>query len=115
MIRSNTEQITPSWNDVTARRLVRQGLDVPSQAMRPADIVRTLCGAHAQVLSAALWSIGLRSASLTESEVRDALWIEHSLVKTFGPLGIQMSKTLVAVQLLYTAYFVINKSVSNSL
>jgi hypothetical protein len=39
------------------------------------------------VLSAGLWSIGLRSASLTGSEVSDALWIEHSLVKTFGPRG----------------------------
>jgi hypothetical protein len=76
-----------SWSQVTVRRLVRQGLDAPSQATRPEDIVRTLCGAHAQVLSAAFWSIGLRSASLTESEVRDALWTEHSLVKTFGPRG----------------------------
>jgi hypothetical protein len=80
-------QPMPSWSQVTARRLVRQGLDAPSQATRPEDIVRTLCGAHAQVLSAAFWSIGLRSASLTESEVRDALWTEHSLVKTFGPRG----------------------------
>jgi hypothetical protein len=39
------------------------------------------------VLSAAFWSIGLRSASLTASEVRDDLWTEHSLVKTFGPRG----------------------------
>jgi hypothetical protein len=39
------------------------------------------------VLSAAFWSIGLRSASLTEPEVREALWSEHSLVKTFGPRG----------------------------
>jgi hypothetical protein len=39
------------------------------------------------VLSAAFWSIGLRSASLTASEISDALWIEHSLVKTFGPRG----------------------------
>jgi hypothetical protein len=39
------------------------------------------------VLSAAFWSIGLRSASLTAAEVRDALWSEHSLIKTFGPRG----------------------------
>ena len=49
--------------------------------------MRTLCGAHAQVVSAAFWSIGLRSASLTAPEVSDALWTEHSLVKTFGPRG----------------------------
>jgi len=87
MMRSKTGEMSLPWSHVTARRIVRQGLDAPSQAIRPADIVRTLCGAHAQVLSAAFWSIGLRSASLTMPEVRDALWTEHSLVKTFGPRG----------------------------
>lgn len=76
-----------SWGHVTARRLVRQGLDAPSQGSRAVDIVRTLCGAHAQVLSAAFWSIGLRSASLSAPDISTALWTEHSLVKTFGPRG----------------------------
>ena len=82
-----TQPKAVAWGHVTARRIVRQGLDAPSQISRPEDIVRTLCGAHAQVLSAALWSIGLRSASLTAPEVSNALWSEHSLVKTFGPRG----------------------------
>src|SRR5579871_1822089 len=80
-------EMSASWGQVTARRLNRQWLDVPSQGAQPADIVRTLCGAHAQVLSAAFWSIGLRSASLSMPEIKDALWTEHSLVKTFGPRG----------------------------
>lgn len=50
-------------------------------------MVRTMCGAHAQVLSAAEWSIGLRIAGITQTEIRHALWIERSLVKTFGPRG----------------------------
>lgn len=87
MRRSTSGAMSLSWDQVTARRLVRQGLDAPAKAPRPADIVSDLCGAHAQVLSAGLWSIGLRSASLTEPGVRDALWTEHSLVKTFGPRG----------------------------
>ena len=87
MRQSPTGGMSLSWGQVTARRLVRQGLDAPSPATQPAEIVRTLCGAHAQVVSAAFWSIGVRSASLTEPEVRDALWTEHSLVKTFGPRG----------------------------
>lgn len=87
MMRSPTGGRSLSWSQVTAHRLVRHGLDVPSLATRPAEIVRMLCGAHAQVLSAAFWSIGLRSASLTASEVNDALWTEHSLIKTFGPRG----------------------------
>jgi hypothetical protein len=76
-----------SWAQVCARRLERHALAVPAQDSRPADIASTICGAHAQVLSAAELSIGLRSASITRTEIQDALWIEHSLVKTFGPRG----------------------------
>jgi len=50
-------------------------------------MVRAMCDAHAQVLSAAELSIGLRIAGVTQTEVRQALWIECSLVKTFGPRG----------------------------
>ncbi len=88
MMHSTTGETSVTWSQVTGRRLMRHRLDAPSLAgpdLRPADIVRTLCGAHAQVLSAAFWSIGLRSASLTASEVSDALWTEHSVIKTFGP------------------------------
>ena len=46
-----------------------------------------MCGAHAQVLSAAELSVGLRLAGVTRSDVRAALWDERSLVKTFGPRG----------------------------
>lgn len=76
-----------SWADVTARRVVRHALSTPSKNARPADMVRAMCGAHAQVLSAAFWSIGLRIDSITQQEVREALWTERSLVKTFGPRG----------------------------
>ncbi len=76
-----------SWAEVTARRIARHALSTPSKNARPADMVRAMCGAHAQVLSAAFWSIGLRIASITQQEVRDALWTERSLVKTFGPRG----------------------------
>ncbi|MEU7580068.1 winged helix DNA-binding domain-containing protein [Streptomyces sp. NPDC041068] len=46
-----------------------------------------MCGAHAQVLSAAEVSIGLRSAETTRAHVQDALWTDHNLVKSFGPRG----------------------------
>ncbi|GHO42156.1 hypothetical protein KSX_03190 [Ktedonospora formicarum] len=38
-------------------------------------------------MSAAFWSIGLRITSITQRVVREALWTERSLVKTFGPRG----------------------------
>jgi hypothetical protein len=76
-----------SWAEVCARRLERHALSVPSEDARPADVVATICGAHAQVISAAELSIGLRIAGATRADVREALWSERSLVKTRGPRG----------------------------
>ena len=76
-----------SWADVCARRLERQALSVRASNATPADIVRAMGGAHAQVMSAAELSIALRIAGSTRADVRRALWTERSLVKTFGPRG----------------------------
>jgi hypothetical protein len=76
-----------SWAEVCARRLDRHALSAPLQGARPVDIVATMCGAHAQILSAAELSIGLRLAGVTRADMREALWTERSLVKTFGPRG----------------------------
>ena len=76
-----------SWPEVSARRLDRHALSTPAPDTHPADIVAVMCGAHAQVLSAAELSIGLRIAGATRSDVRQALWTDHSLIKTFGPRG----------------------------
>ena len=75
-----------SWPEVWGRRLDRHGLSAPVRG-GPAEAVAAMCGAHAQVLSAAELSIGLRVAGATRSDVRDALWNERTLVKTFGPRG----------------------------
>jgi len=76
-----------TWAEVSARRMGRQGLTAPLPGATPADAVAAMCGAHAQVLSAAELSVGLRLAGTTRSDVRDAVWEERSLVKTFGPRG----------------------------
>ncbi len=76
-----------SWPEVSARRLERQGLLEPASGARPADLAAAMCGAHAQVLSAAELSIALRMAGGTRTEVQAALWSERSLVKTHGPRG----------------------------
>ncbi|BCB79162.1 winged helix DNA-binding domain-containing protein [Phytohabitans flavus] len=85
---TNRSAVVPrlSWPDVWGRRLDRHGLSTPVRG-RPADAVAAMCGAHAQLLSAAELSIGLRVAGATHNDVRDALWNERSLVKTFGPRG----------------------------
>jgi DNA glycosylase AlkZ-like len=76
-----------TWAQVCARRLERHALLAPAQGAQIADIVAAMCGAHAQVLSAAELSIGLRVGGITRADVREALWTERSLVKTFGPRG----------------------------
>jgi hypothetical protein len=76
-----------SWDAILARRLERHGLAAPLSDTQPAEIVGAMCGAHAQIFSAAELSIGLRLAGITRTDVRDALWREHSLIKTFGPRG----------------------------
>lgn len=81
------EPETLTWRDVTARRMERQALIEPATSGTPADIARMLCGAHAQIMSAAELSIGRRLANTTREAVRQALWNDRSLVKTFGPRG----------------------------
>jgi uncharacterized protein YukE len=56
-------------------------------AASPADVVRAMSGAHAQVLSAAEVSVALRLDGATRADVQRALWEDRRLVKTFGPRG----------------------------
>jgi len=76
-----------SWSGVCARRLARQHLAEPAPAgTDPADVVADMCGAHAQLMSAAEVSVALRTGG-TAAGVRDALWSARTLVKTYGPRG----------------------------
>ncbi|MER6677116.1 winged helix DNA-binding domain-containing protein [Streptomyces sp. NPDC000983] len=80
--------VTISWQEASARRLERQFLANPAPRDIPVpDLVAAMLGAHAQVLSAAELSVGVRSAGLTRADVRAALWDDRTLVKTHGPRG----------------------------
>jgi hypothetical protein len=46
-----------------------------------------MVGAHAQIMSAAELSVALRLPGATAAHVKDALWTQRTLVKTFGPRG----------------------------
>ena len=87
MTGSSTPAAVLTWSDVTARRMGRHALAAPATDLGPAGVARVLCGAHAQVPSAAELSIGRRVAGATRTAVRSALWVERTLVKTFGPRG----------------------------
>ncbi len=78
---------TLTWKQVWSRRLSRHGLATPASADGLAEQVAAICGAHAQVMTAAEVSIGIRVSGITRADVRRALWDERSLVKTIGPRG----------------------------
>lgn len=72
-----------TFAQVCARRLARHHLTGP--AADAAGAARAVGGIHAQIMSAAEVSLGLRVAGLTRAGVRDALWTGRTLVKTRGP------------------------------
>lgn len=76
-----------TWSEACAARLYRHGLAEPAPADRLVEQVAVMCGAHAQVMSAAELSIGLRVAGVTRTDIRAALWTDRRLVKTYGPRG----------------------------
>jgi uncharacterized protein YukE len=77
-----------SWSAANSRRLQRQALHPPAPSgTHPAEVAAAICGAHAQVLSAAEMSIALRIQGATRSTIRHALWNGRSLIKTYGPRG----------------------------
>ncbi len=75
------------WEGVVARRMSRHGLATPDATWEPEDAARAMCGAHAQVMTAAELSVGRRLVGATRADVRRALWDEHTLVKAYGPRG----------------------------
>ncbi|GAB2866888.1 hypothetical protein GCM10027074_37910 [Streptomyces deserti] len=85
---SMTTTVRVTWAAASARRVERQFLATPAKGGTPlAEVVGAMLGAHAQVLSAAEVSVGVRAAGVTRADVRAALWEDRSLVKTHGPRG----------------------------
>lgn len=82
-----SKPVSISWASALARRMARHALIAPATDKTPADIASILCSVHAQVLSAAEFSIGRRIAGATRADVQRALWEDRTLVKTFGPRG----------------------------
>ncbi|MEO5875988.1 MAG: winged helix DNA-binding domain-containing protein [Streptosporangiaceae bacterium] len=74
-----------TWTQVLARRLARHRLTEPGRNI--VEVVSEMCGAHAQVLSAAEHSVGLRLESVTRTDVQQALGETGDLVKSFGARG----------------------------
>jgi len=85
-----------SWPQVHAFRLARHHLNGRAPKKDLARVVGEIGGAQAQVMSAAELQIAVR-ARCTVADVRDALWTERSLVKTWlmrGTLHVARSDDL---------------------
>jgi hypothetical protein len=78
---------TFTWPQVWGRRLARHALLAPKPGEELVEVVRAVGGIHAQVMSAAELSIGVRVAGVTRRDVRTELWQRRSLVKTHGLRG----------------------------
>src|SRR5260221_10012259 len=76
-----------TWQEVWGRRLARHALLAPAPKERFVEVVRAGCGIHAQMLSAAELSVGIRVVGVTRQDVRTELWQRRGLVKTHGPRG----------------------------
>lgn len=76
-----------TWDEVRTRRLARHHLLGRASADQLVDVVGDACGIHAQIITAAELSLATRVDGITRSTVRNALWEERRLIKTWGIRG----------------------------
>lgn len=76
-----------TWPEVWGRRLAQHALLAPKPKEELVEVVRVVCGMHAQIMPATELAIGVRVAGVTRQDVRAALWQQRSLVKTYGLRG----------------------------
>jgi hypothetical protein len=75
------------WDEIRAGRLARNHLAERAPAERLVDVVRDVCGIHAQVMGSAELQLAARVEGITQADVRDALWERRELVKTWTLRG----------------------------
>jgi hypothetical protein len=73
-----------SWSGVLAWRLARQRLDRRAPSDEALNVVREICGLHAQVMSSAELTLWARVEDLEPGAVQEALWERRTLAKTSG-------------------------------
>lgn len=79
--------ISLSWEQVNQWRLSRHHLLERANRKQLLGVVADICGAHAQVMSAAELSLCARIDGLASSDVENALWKNRTLIKTWAMRG----------------------------
>ena len=74
------------WNEVRARRLLRSSLNERATGDRLAEVVRAVCGVHAQVQASAELQLATR-VDVVQADIREALWERRALVKAWTLRG----------------------------
>ena len=70
-----------------AGRLARSHLARQAPAERLVEVVRDVCGIHAQVMGSAELQLAARVEGITQGDVREALWERRALAKTWTTRG----------------------------
>jgi hypothetical protein len=72
---------------VRAARVERSHLAVRAPARRLVEVVRDVCGIHAQVTGSAELQLAARVDGIAQADVREALWERRTLAKTWTTRG----------------------------
>jgi hypothetical protein len=79
--------VEPSWGEVCASRLARNHLAERAPPERLVEVVRDVCGIHAQVTGSAELQLAARVEGIVQADVREALWERRTLAKTWTTRG----------------------------
>ncbi len=79
--------VTLDWSQINAWRVAQHSLVQRAEDGQLHEVVTRLGGVHAQLMSAAEWSLGVRVEGLTPADVENALWQDRTLVKTWAMRG----------------------------
>jgi Winged helix DNA-binding domain len=76
--------LSTTWRHVLALRLQRQAVLERAGGQDLVEVVGRMVGLHAQVMSSAELQAAARIEGLRQADVRDALWQQRSIVKTWA-------------------------------
>ena len=76
-----------TWDQVRRWRVARQRLDRRVPRRRLLEVVRDVCGVHAQVQSSAELQVWARVNGVTADDLRAALWKERTLIRSWAMRG----------------------------